>query len=120
MEATPHPSHGASRTSWLRICRDVRLYTVIRGGRLGGLRMRWGALCLAVVAALSAAVPAGACDGSNVLFRDNFAASAPGGALYDKDTVKIGGGSLKLTPLPKRYAFIYYRADLYERADVCV
>jgi len=82
--------------------------------------MRWRAFVLAVVAALSTTAPAVACKGTTVLFRDSFAATDPGWALYDKDTVKIGGGSLKLTPQPSHYAFIYYRGDVYEQADVCV
>ena len=80
--------------------------------------MKWAAIGLA--AALSASTPALACEGKNVLFRDNFATTDPGWGLYDKSTMNIGGGSLKLTPQPKHYAFIYYRGDVYEQADACV
>jgi hypothetical protein len=82
--------------------------------------MKRGALCLAFAAALLATDSAVACNGKNVLFWDNFAAVNSGWALYDKDTAKISGGSLKLTPEPTRRAFIIYRADLYEKANVCV
>jgi hypothetical protein len=90
--------------------------------------MRWVSLGLAIAAALSAAAPAVACGGKNVLFHDNFAATDldkfaktdPGWAQYDPTTVAIGGGSLKLTPSPGKYAFIYYRGDVYDQAEVCV
>jgi hypothetical protein len=82
--------------------------------------MRWGVLGLAVAATVSATAPAVACNSKNVLFRDNFTATDPGWALYDKNTVTIGGGSLKLTPQPGTNAFVYYRGDVYDQADVCV
>jgi hypothetical protein len=75
---------------------------------------------LAVVAVLVVGAPAVACDGKSAFFQDNFATTNPGWGLYDKDAVTIGAGSLKITPEPNRYAFVYYRADVYERADACV
>jgi hypothetical protein len=82
--------------------------------------MRWVSLGLAIAAALSAADPALACGGKNAFFHDKFAATDPGWALYNPATVAIGGGSLKLTPQPGTYAFIYYRGDVYDQAEVCV
>ena len=82
--------------------------------------MRWATFGLALAAALSVTAPALACKGKTVLFRDNFTSTDPGWGLYDKSTVAIGGGTLKLTPQPKHYAFIYYRGDVYQQADVCV
>jgi hypothetical protein len=82
--------------------------------------MRWGTLPLAFAALLSAAVPASACKGRNVYFHDNFNATDPGWGLYDKTTVAIANGWLRLSPTPQHYAFIYYRADVYDQADVCV
>jgi hypothetical protein len=82
--------------------------------------MKWRALPLAVAAMLSATVPAIACKGKNVFFHDGFTATDPGWGLYDKDTVIIGNSSLRLTPAPQHYAFIYYRGAVYDQADVCV
>jgi len=82
--------------------------------------MRWRVLPLAFAALLSPAVPASACKGKNVYFHDSFNATDPGWGLYDKDTVAISNGWLKLMPTPQHYAFIYYRGDVYDQADVCV
>jgi hypothetical protein len=82
--------------------------------------MRWAAFGLAVAAALSATAPAVACKGKNVLFQDSFNTANPGWGQYDKNVVKIGGGSLDLTPLPGHYGFAYYRGDVYQQADACV
>ena len=82
--------------------------------------MRWGALPLTFAALLSAAVPASACKGRNVYFHDSFNVIDPGWGLYDKTTVAVANGMLRLTPTPQHYAFIYYRADVYDQADVCV
>jgi hypothetical protein len=82
--------------------------------------MRCAGFSLAVAGALSIAAPAIACDGKNVLFQDNFSTANQAWGLYDKSAVTFGGGSLKVTPQPKHYAFVYYRGDVYEQADVCV
>ena len=82
--------------------------------------MRCEALPLAFAALLLAAASANACKGKNVYFHDNFNATDPGWGLYDPSTVAIANGWLKLSPQPQHYAFIYYRADVYEQADVCV
>ncbi len=82
--------------------------------------MRWRIWGLAIAVTLSASAPAVACNGKNVFFRDKFTAADPGWGLYDKTTVAIGGGLLKLTPQPEHYAFIFYRGDVYDQADVCV
>jgi hypothetical protein len=82
--------------------------------------MKCRVLPLAVAALLSATVPTIACKGKNVFFRDAFTATDPGWGLYDKDVVAVGNGTLTLAPQPQHYAFIYYRADVYDQADVCV
>ncbi len=92
----------------------------MKGGRQNASHMSRRACSVFLAAGLSAIAPALACEGDNVLFQDNFATTDAGWAFYDKDTTKIGNGSLKLRPEPGRRAFIVYRADLYERADVCV
>ena len=77
-------------------------------------------LSLALAVLLPAAVPASACKGKTVLFRDGFKALDPGWGLFDPNTVAIGDGWLKLSPLPQRFANIHYRGVPYDQADVCV
>jgi hypothetical protein len=84
------------------------------------VQMTWRALPLAFAGLLAAAVPASGCKGRNVYFSDNFNVTDPGWGLYDKTTVAVGNGQLRLTPTPQHYAFIYYRGDVYDQADVCV
>jgi hypothetical protein len=82
--------------------------------------MRLGGVALAVAALLSAAVPASACKGKTVFFHDDFKVLNQGWGLFDKETVAVANGALKVTPKQGYYTTIYYRADVYDQADVCV
>jgi len=76
------------------------------------------ALAVAVVAAVFAASPALACKGKNVLFEDNFTDTDPAWEMWDQ--VKIDGGMMKITAMAGHVAEIFYKADTYDKADVCV
>src|SRR5271168_2814062 len=82
--------------------------------------MRWKIWGLAVAVTVAASAPAVACPGKSVFFRDNFTATDPGWGLFDKTTVAIGGGTLKIAPPAGYNAFIYYRGDVYDQASACV
>ena len=76
------------------------------------------ALAIAVVATVFAASPALACKGKNVLFEDSFADTDPAWEMWDQ--VKIEDGAMKITATPGHVAEIFYKADTFDKADICV
>jgi hypothetical protein len=75
-------------------------------------------LTFAAVALVVATSPSLACKGKNVLFEDNFAEVDPAWDVWDQ--TKIEDGALKITATAGRIAEIFYKADSYEKADICV
>ncbi len=59
-----------------------------------------------------------ACKGKNVLFEDNFAEADPAWDVFS-DT-KIEDGAMKITAPAGRIAPVLYKADVYDKADICV
>ncbi len=75
-------------------------------------------LTCAAVALVVATSPSLACKGKNVLFEDNFAEVDPAWDVWDQ--TKIEDGALKITATAEHSAGIFYKADSYEKADICV
>ena len=80
--------------------------------------MNWRTLACAVVVTVFATSPGLACKGKNVLFEDNFAEDDPGWETWDGS--KVEGGFMKMAPQPGHIATVLYKADVFEKADICV
>jgi hypothetical protein len=75
------------------------------------------ALAWAVAATVVATTPAFACMGKSVLFEDKFTAAEPGWELWER--ISIGGGALRIRTDPGYIAPVFYKADVYDKADIC-
>jgi len=80
--------------------------------------VRSKALAFAVVAAVFVTSPAIACKGKNVLFEDGFTDVDPAWEIGDQ--AKIENGTIKITATTGHLAQVLYRADTYDKADICV
>lgn len=80
--------------------------------------MNWRMLACAVVATLLAASPALACKGKKVLFEDNFSEEDPSWDTWEG--ARVEGGVMRMSPQPGRIALVLYKADVFDKADICV
>ena len=80
--------------------------------------MNWTTLACAVAVSVFATNPGFACKGKNVLLEDNFAEEDPAWDTWDG--AKVDGGYMRLAPQPGCIATVLYKADVFEKADICV
>jgi hypothetical protein len=62
--------------------------------------------------------PAFACQGTKVLFEDNFSTVDSGWS--EDNQITIGGGLMKITSRHGTDVIAWYDADTFEKADICV
>jgi hypothetical protein len=71
-----------------------------------------------LVAATVAAAPARACEGKQILFHDNFAKVDQKWEMSGH--TKIQNGAMLITAQPGHIAPIFYKGEVFDKADICV